>query len=140
MESIPLELRILIVDDVPSARKIIVRLLSKLGLTSFKEAVDGEEALNILRQEEIDLVISDWDMPRLDGISLMKQMRGEDKLKDIPFMLITSAAEKEGVLTAVQSGVSGYILKPFSPQTLETSLRKLLERSQLHRACPDKGG
>lgn len=129
MDCVSDETRILVVDDVSSARKIVIRLLSKIGFSNFIEASDGAEALEILKTQQINFVISDWDMPNLDGLALMHHMQQTDELNQIPFMLITSAADKEEVLTAVQSGVSGYILKPFSVQTLEKTVNKLMEKA-----------
>jgi two-component system chemotaxis response regulator CheY len=124
----PLHTKILIVDDMPSVRDLVLRELRNLGYSYVISAKDGIDAWNILKAEyekksQIELVISDWNMPFLQGIELLKKVRGTPEIADTPFVLLTSESEKEQVTEAVFLGVSQYILKPFSPKMFEEKLK-----------------
>jgi two-component system chemotaxis response regulator CheY len=120
------ELKILIVDDFPTMRKIVRQVLRQLGYENVQEAEDGESALRILRQKgDFQFVISDWNMPNVTGIELLKSVRSDPQLKGIPFLMVTAEADKENIVEAVKSGVSSYIVKPFNASTLKEKIEKI---------------
>ena len=121
-------IRILIVDDFSTMRRIVKNLLSDLGFTNTAEAEDGSGALALLRNEHFDFVVTDWNMPVMTGIELLKAIRADDKLKALPVLMVTAEAKREQIIEAAQSGVNGYIIKPFTAQTLEEKLGKIFER------------
>ena len=121
-------IRILIVDDFSTMRRIVKNLLADLGFTNTAEAEDGSGALNLLRAEPFDFVVTDWNMPVMTGIELLKAIRADDKLKTLPVLMVTAEAKREQIIEAAQSGVNGYIIKPFTAQTLEEKLGKIFER------------
>ncbi|KRG78943.1 histidine kinase [Stenotrophomonas ginsengisoli] len=121
-------IRILIVDDFSTMRRIVKNLLADLGFTNTAEAEDGSGALNMLRNEAFDFVVTDWNMPVMTGIELLKAIRADDKLKHLPVLMVTAEAKREQIIEAAQSGVNGYIIKPFTAQTLEEKLGKIFER------------
>lgn len=121
-------IRILIVDDFSTMRRIVKNLLSDLGFTNTAEAEDGSGALALLRNEHFDFVVTDWNMPVMTGIELLKAIRADDKLKTLPVLMVTAEAKREQIIEAAQSGVNGYIIKPFTAQTLEEKLGKIFER------------
>jgi len=116
------DIKILVADDLPSARKAIVRLLGKLGYSTVLEASDGEQALKIIEEGEVGLIISDWQMPKISGIDLVKKLR--DAGNQIPFIIVTAASSREEVIEAHQSRVSDFIAKPFSMETLSMKIRR----------------
>lgn len=119
-------MKILVVDDFPTMRRIVKTLMRQNGFTDFTEAEDGAQALTILRKSpEIEFVISDWNMPNMTGIELLKAVRADPKLKHLPFLMVTAEAEKENIIEAVKSGVSNYVVKPFTGQTLGEKLAKI---------------
>ena len=119
-------MRILVADDFQTMRRIIIQLLRQLGFNNVVEAQDGAVALEKLKEESIDLVVSDWNMPNMDGLALLKEVRSSDGLKNIPFIMVTAEGKKENVITAVQAGVSNYIVKPFNAATLKEKLVKVI--------------
>ena len=120
-------MKILVVDDFPVMRRIVKTLMKQNGFTNFLEAEDGQIALDTLRRErDIEFVISDWNMPNMTGIELLKAVRGDAALKHLPFLMVTAEAEKENIIEAVKSGVSNYIVKPFTAQTLGEKVNKVL--------------
>ena len=121
-------IRFLIVDDFSTMRRIVKNLLADLGFTNTAEAEDGSGALAMLRAESFDFVVTDWNMPVMTGIELLKAMRADDKLKALPVLMVTAEAKREQIIEAAQSGVNGYIIKPFTAQTLEEKLGKIFER------------
>lgn len=121
-------IRILIVDDFSTMRRIVKNLLSDLGFTNTAEAEDGSGALALLRNEHFDFVVTDWNMPVMTGIELLKAIRADDKLKTLPVLMVTAEAKREQIIEAAQSGVNGYIIKPFTAQTLGEKLGKIFER------------
>jgi two-component system, chemotaxis family, chemotaxis protein CheY len=121
-------MRILIVDDFSTMRRIVKNLLADLGFTNTAEAEDGNSALTALRTSAIDFVVTDWNMPGMTGIELLRSIRADDKLKHLPVLMVTAEAKREQIIEAAQAGVNGYIIKPFTAQTLEEKLGKIFER------------
>lgn len=119
-------MRILIADDVPSARKILKKLLSQLGYEDVVEASDGCEGVDLLKAGSIDLVISDWEMPKLDGIGMLEQLRALPENNHIPVLFVTSSAEKEQVEQALNAGVTSYLCKPFGLEILRQKVSELI--------------
>ena len=122
------QMKVLAVDDFPTMRRIVKTLLRQLGYTNISEAEDGQAALAKLQQERFDLVLLDWNMPRMTGLELLKAIRSDDSLRDIPVVMITAEGRKEDVLEAVKAGVNNFIVKPFTAETLEEKLKKVLEK------------
>ena len=121
-------LRFLIVDDFSTMRRIVRNLLKELGFTNVEEAEDGAVALSKLRQGGFEVVVSDWNMPNMDGLSLLQTMRADAALKSLPFLMITADAKKENIAAAVQAGASSCIAKPFTAATLQEKLDKIFEK------------
>lgn len=121
-------MRILIVDDFSTMRRIIKNLLNDLGYTNTAEAEDGNSALAVLAQSQFDFVVTDWNMPGMTGIELLRAIRADDRFKTLPVLMVTAEAKREQIIEAAQSGVNGYIIKPFTAQTLEEKLGKIFER------------
>lgn len=121
-------MRVLIVDDFSTMRRIIKNLLSDLGFNNSVEAEDGHSALAVLRQDAVELVVTDWNMPGMSGIELLRAIRADEQLRALPVLMVTAEAKREQIIEAAQSGVNGYIIKPFTAQTLEEKLGKVFER------------
>jgi two-component system chemotaxis response regulator CheY len=121
----PKETRFLIVDDMSTMRKIIRIILAQLGYTNVDEAENGKEALAKLRTGNYQFVLLDWNMPEMDGLETLKAIRADEKLKDIPVIMVTAEAKKENVLTAIQAGANNYIVKPFTPEVLKEKIEKV---------------
>lgn len=121
-------IRILIVDDFSTMRRIVKNLLNDLGFHNTTEADDGSSALTELRKGAFGLVITDWNMPGMPGIDLLKAIRADPALAKIPVLMVTAEAKREQILEAAQAGVNGYIIKPFTAQTLGDKLGKIFER------------
>lgn len=121
-------LTFLIVDDFATMRKIVKNALNKMGVTKLFEAEDGAKALARVKEGGIDFIISDWNMPNMMGIDFLKAVRSDDKSKAIPFLMVTAEGQKENVMEAVQAGVSNYIVKPFTAETLEDKIKGVLNR------------
>jgi two-component system chemotaxis response regulator CheY len=119
------KMKILTVDDFSTMRRIIKNLLRQLGYTNIVEAEDGRKALDQLKKGKVDLVISDWNMPNMDGLDLLKAIRSDDNLKDIPVLMVTAEAIKEKIVDAVKLGVNNYIVKPFTAETLKEKIEKI---------------
>jgi len=118
-------INILIVDDFATMRKIIKNILLQLGFKDILEADDGTTALELLKKQKVDLIISDWNMPKMPGIELLKTVRKNEDLKDIKFIMVTAEAQKESVVEAIKHGVNQYVIKPFTPETLKEKLEKV---------------
>lgn len=118
-------IKILVVDDFKTMRKIIRNLLKELGFSNVTEAEDGSMALGILKAEDFDLVISDWNMPRMEGIELLKRIRKIEQLEHLPVLMITAEAKREQVIEAAQHGINGYIVKPFNAATLKEKIERI---------------
>jgi two-component system chemotaxis response regulator CheY len=121
-------MKVLVVDDFSTMRRIVKNLLRDLGFTNIQEADDGNTALPMLQSGDFDFVVTDWNMPGMQGIDLLKAIRADAKLAHIPVLLITAEAKKEQIVMAAQAGVNGYIVKPFTAATLKTKLDKIFER------------
>jgi len=124
--SVDRNMRILVVDDAQTMRRIIVNLLRQLGFTNMTEADDGTTAWDKLNSEHIDLIISDWNMPKMTGIDLLKKVRESETYKITPFIMVTAEGKRENVIAAVQAGVSNYIVKPFNAATLKEKMTKVI--------------
>jgi two-component system chemotaxis response regulator CheY len=120
-------LNFLVVDDYSTMRRIIKGLLQELGYQSVAEADDGKTALPMLRNGNFDVLITDWNMPGMPGLDLLKQVRADEKLKKLPVLMVTAEAKREQIVEAAQAGVSGYVVKPFTAQTLREKLEKMLK-------------
>lgn len=118
-------MRFLVVDDFSTMRRIVRNLLKELGFTNVQEAEDGVDALNKLRSAEFDFVVSDWNMPNMTGIDLLRAIRADAKLKHLPVMMVTAEAKRENIIEAAQAGASGYVVKPFTAATLDEKLKKV---------------
>lgn len=121
-------MKVLVVDDFSTMRRIVKNLLRDLGFTNISEADDGSTALPMLQGGDFDFVVTDWNMPGMQGIDLLKAIRADERLSHIPVLLITAEAKKEQIVMAAQAGVNGYIVKPFTAATLKTKLDKIFER------------
>jgi len=121
-------MKVLVVDDFSTMRRIVKNLLRDLGFTNISEADDGSTALPMLKEGSFDFVVTDWNMPGMQGIDLLKAIRADSNLSHIPVLLITAEAKKEQIVMAAQAGVNGYIVKPFTAATLNAKLDKIFER------------
>ena len=121
-------LKILVVDDFPTMRRIIRNLLKDLGYENVDEAEDGAMGLEKLRNGSFDFVVSDWNMPNLDGLEMLKQIRADAALSKLPVLMVTAEAKKENIIAAAQAGANGYVVKPFTAATLEEKLNKIFEK------------
>jgi two-component system chemotaxis response regulator CheY len=121
-------MKILVVDDFSTMRRIIKNLLKDLGFTNVQEADDGNTALPMLNQGDFDFVVTDWNMPGMQGIDLLRAIRASEKLKLLPVLMVTAEAKKEQIVAAAQAGVNGYVVKPFTAATLKEKLDKIFER------------
>ncbi len=119
------DMRILIVDDFAAMRGIIRNILNQLQLDNIVEASDGAAAWEILKKDEIDFIISDWNMPGMTGIELLRKVRNNEKYSDIPFLMVTAEAQQKNILEAAQAKVSEYIIKPFKAETLTQKIKKI---------------
>lgn len=122
--------RILVVDDFPTMRRIVRNLLGELGYTKISEADDGQTALPMLKTGDFDFLVTDWNMPGMTGIELLKAVRADEKLAKLPVLMVTAEASKEQIVEAAQAGVSGYIIKPFTAATLAEKLERISARMQ----------
>ena len=121
-------MKILIVDDFSTMRRIIKNLLRDLGFNNTEEADDGNTGLPKLQSGNFDFLVTDWNMPGMTGIDLLRAVRADDKLKTLPVLMVTAEAKKEQIVMAAQEGVNGYIVKPFTAQTLKEKIDKIFER------------
>ena len=122
-----LSMNILIVDDFATMRRIVRNILKQLGYSNVFEADDGTSAVEILKKEKIQFIISDWNMPQMPGIELLKTVRSTEEWKSLPFLMVTAEGQKENVLEAVKYKVSQYIMKPFTPELLMEKINKIFE-------------
>jgi two-component system, chemotaxis family, chemotaxis protein CheY len=121
------KIKILIVDDFATMRKVIRNLLKQSGYENVTEAEDGVAAMNVLKSTKIDFVISDWNMPNMTGIELLRAVRSDNELSTLPFLMVTAESLKDNVVEAVKAGVSNYIVKPFTAEVLGEKIDKILE-------------
>jgi two-component system chemotaxis response regulator CheY len=124
----PTDLKFLIVDDFSTMRRIVRGLLKEMGCNNADEAEDGAVALTMLKTNKYDFVVSDINMPNMNGFDLLKAVKAEDSLKHIPVLMVTAEARKEDIVLAAQSGAAGYIVKPFTKATLEEKVQKILQK------------
>ncbi|MEO6351608.1 MAG: chemotaxis response regulator CheY [Oxalobacteraceae bacterium] len=120
--------KFLVVDDFSTMRRIIRNLLKELGYTNVDEAEDGVMGLSKLRNEQFDFVVSDWNMPNMDGLTMLKTIRADPALSKLPVLMVTAEAKKENIIAAAQAGASGYVVKPFTAATLDEKLTKIFEK------------
>lgn len=122
------DMKILIVDDFSTMRRIVKNLLRDLGFTNTQEADDGQTAWPLLQTGKFDFLVTDWNMPGMDGLTLLKKVRADDKLSTMPILLVTAEAKREQIIEAAQAGVNGYVVKPFTAITLKEKIEKIFER------------
>ncbi|MBI4632604.1 MAG: response regulator [Deltaproteobacteria bacterium] len=122
------DIKILIVDDFATMRKVVRNLLKQSGYENVVEAEDGVTAMRILKTQKIDFVISDWNMPNMSGIELLKAVRGDADINKTPFLMVTAEALQDNVVAAVKAGVSNYIVKPFTAEVLNEKIQKIMEK------------
>ena len=120
-------IKVLIVDDFATMRRILKNILKQLGFKNLVEADDGTTAWEVLEGQTIDLIISDWNMPKMTGLELLKKVRASDTHKTTPFLMVTAEAQKQNVIEAVQAGVSNYVVKPFTAEAISDKLQKILK-------------
>ena len=128
------KMKFLVVDDFSTMRRIVRNLLKELGFTNVDEAEDGQIALQKLNSLPFDFVVTDWNMPNMDGLTLLQNIRATPSLKHLPVLMITAEAKKENIIAAAQAGASGYIVKPFTAATLAEKLDKIFEKMGRGRA------
>jgi two-component system, chemotaxis family, chemotaxis protein CheY len=121
-------LKFLVVDDFSTMRRIVKNLLQELGYANIEEADDGTTAVPMLKSGDFDFLITDWNMPSMPGLELLKYVRADPKLAKMPVLMVTAEAKREQIVEAAQAGVSGYIIKPFTAQTLSEKLAKILQK------------
>ena len=121
-------MKILIVDDFSTMRRIIKNLLRDLGFTNTQEADDGLTALPMLKGGDFDFLVTDWNMPGMTGIDLLKEVRADEKLANLPTLMVTAEAKKDQIVEAAQAGVNGYVVKPFTAQALKEKIEKIFDR------------
>lgn len=121
-------MKFLVVDDFSTMRRIVRNLLKELGYSNVEEAEDGAMGLAKLKSETFDFVVSDWNMPNMDGLTMLQQIRADPKLSKIPVLMVTAEAKKENIIAAAQAGANGYVVKPFTAATLDEKLSKIFEK------------
>ncbi len=124
--AVDMSMKVLIVDDYKTMLRILHNLLRQLNFAHVEEASDGAEALEKLRNDDFGLVISDWNMEPMTGIELLREVRADERMKDLPFIMITAESKSENVIAAKEAGVSNYIVKPFNAETLKTKIASVL--------------
>ena len=120
--------KFLVVDDFSTMRRIVRNLLKELGYTNVDEAEDGVQALQKLRSDQFDFVVSDWNMPNMDGLTMLQEIRKDPALSKLPVLMVTAEAKKENIIAAAQAGANGYVVKPFTAATLDEKLGKIFEK------------
>jgi two-component system chemotaxis response regulator CheY len=120
-------MKILVVDDMSTMRRIVKNIMKQLGFTNVEEAENGQDALDKLKADTFGFVISDWNMPVMTGIQLLRAIRADEKLKAIPVLMVTAEAQKENLIEAIQAGVSNYIVKPFTAEVLQEKMGKIFK-------------
>jgi two-component system chemotaxis response regulator CheY len=124
----PSDLKFLVVDDFSTMRRIVRGLLKEMGCNNVEEAEDGQVALNMLKGAKFDFVVSDINMPNMNGFELLKAVKADDSLKHLPVLMVTAEARKEDIVLAAQTGAAGYIVKPFTKATLEEKVQKIMQK------------
>lgn len=123
-------MKILVVDDFSTMRRIVRNLLKELGFANVHEAEDGVDALAKLRGGDFEFIVSDWNMPNMSGIDLLRAVRADPTLKHLPLLMVTAEAKRENIIEAAQAGASGYVVKPFTAATLDEKLQKIFQTMQ----------
>jgi len=121
------EMNVLIVDDFATMRKIVRNVLKQIGFKNMVEADNGKAALEVIKREKVQFIVSDWNMPEMTGLELLKTVRSTEEYKDIPFLMVTAEGQKEQVLEAIKHKVNNYIIKPFTPETFKEKVDKIFE-------------
>lgn len=121
-------MKILVVDDFSTMRRIIRNLLRDLGFNNIEEADDGNSALPMLRSGKYNFLITDWNMPGMSGMELLKEVRADESLKSLPILMVTAEAKRDQIVSAAQAGVNGYVVKPFTAAVLKDKIEKIFER------------
>lgn len=121
--------KIMFVEDSPTMRRIIANSLSRIGVSEVVEAENGVDALGKMEGKNFDMIITDWNMPEMNGQELVENLRGQDKYKDMPIVMITTRGMQDDVMNAIKSGVNGYIVKPFTPEVLEKKMKEIFAAS-----------
>ncbi len=119
-------IKVLVVDDFATMRRILKNILKQLGFKNLVEADDGTTAWDVLEEQKVDLVLADWNMPKMTGLELLKKVRASEKYAKVPFLMVTAEAQKQNVIEAVQAGVSNYVVKPFTAEAISEKLEKIL--------------
>ncbi len=122
-----LSMKVLVVDDMVTMRRIVKNILKQLGFGNVDEAENGQEALQKLRADTFGFVVSDWNMPVMTGIDMLRAIRADEKLKTIPVLMVTAEAQQSNLIEAVQAGVSNYIVKPFTAETMQEKIAKIFK-------------
>ena len=120
-------MKVLVVDDFSTMRRIVKNTLRQIGFTNIEEAEDGQKAYDRLIVEKFDFVVSDWNIPNMTGIDLLRKVRATPQIKDIPFLMVTAEAKQENIVEAIKAGVSNYIVKPFTVATLDEKVKKIFK-------------
>jgi len=121
------DLKILAVDDSPTMRRIIMNTLKRAGFNDVIEATDGKDAITKLKVEKFDFVITDWNMPEMDGLTFVTSIRADPDLQSLPILMVTTRSVKEDIIQAMKAGVNNYIVKPFTPETLAEKINQVLQ-------------
>ena len=128
MSDLDLSMKVLVVDDMSTMRRIVKNVLKQIGYSDFMEAEDGKVALAKLKTAQFGLVVSDWNMPEMSGIELLRAIRADPDLKHLPVLMVTAEAQKDNIIEAVQAGVSNYVVKPFTAGALQEKLNKIFAK------------
>lgn len=123
-----LNMKVLVVDDMSTMRRIMKNILKQLGFANMEEAENGQEALQKLRADTYGFVVSDWNMPVMPGIEMLRAIRADEKLKHIPVLMVTAEAQKENLIEAIQAGVNNYVVKPFTAETMQEKVNKIFNK------------
>jgi len=127
-------IKVLVVDDMSTMRRIVKNVLKQIGFSDIVEAENGQDALSKLKVGDIGLIVSDWNMPVMQGVELLRSVRADPELKHLPFLMVTAEAQKENIIEAVQAGVSNYVVKPFTAEALQGKLEKIFAKAQPAKA------
>ena len=123
-----LSMKVLVVEDFATMRRIVKYVLKQIGFTNIIEADDGSAALAVLKKDKVDLIVSDWNMPKVSGLELLKSVRSDESMKDMPFLMVTADGQKDSIVQAVQAGVSNYVVKPFTADTVKEKLEQMFDK------------
>jgi two-component system chemotaxis response regulator CheY len=123
------DLTVLVVDDFRTMRSVIKNILKQIDITKVLEAHNGSNALEVLHENTADLILSDWNMPRMSGIEFLRAVRDDDALRELPFVMVTAEGMRENIVEAIQAGANGYIIKPFTPDQLREKIERIFEEA-----------